>query len=707
MLTGLLSRRRTLALLGIFALVFTLLSSRMGFLQIASGDLLSGKAFSYRMRPVPIQADRGEILDRYGQPLLTNKVCESVYAEPILIKNKPAAATALAPILLMKPEELEKRMSRPSFFEWLKRKVDPAVVTKVKALNIPGIGFASEKCRYYPEGTLAVHALGIANLDHQGIEGLELTYNKYLAGKPGAIQCEYTARGVPMPSGDCHVKSGTPGLTLQTTLDIGLQRLLEQEVERANLQTGAKRATIMVMEVATGEILGLAQWPHYDPTLGGNSDPALRRIFTVADTLPPGSIFKPTTAAAALQSGVVNTKTQINDTGCFQVGTWKICNWDHKGLGTVGLDMVMAKSSNVGFATLGMRLGVQNFYKYHKLFGFEGPTGIDLPGEAVGQWIPPKSATEVDLAVQAYGQTLTVTPIQMLTAIAAIANDGKRMWPHLGKALLDRDGNVVQRIEPRVAQEVVTPEVARQIQEWMIGVTEFGTGKNARVAGYKVGGKTGTATKVIGGRLSNEHIASFVGFAPYPNPKVAVLISLDEPVGRYYGGEIAAPIFGDLMGPVLEYLDAPKSAEPPPAPRPGDPPPPILPQSAVVPNLVNLPVNLARQVAEGAGFTVNFNGEGGFVTAQFPRAGAQAYKGGALRAETTLPTPSTELIRVPDVRGKELRDAAAILAARGLFLQVAEGTTTGQVLRQQPEAGAQVPKGSPLTLKFGAPPKPS
>lgn len=703
MLTGLLSRRRTLALLGIFGTVFVSLTGRMSYLQIASGDLLSGKAFSYRMRPVPIQADRGEILDRNGQPLLTNKVCESVYAEPILIKNKPATAQALAPILAMKADELEKRMSRPSFFEWLKRKVDPSVAAKVKALKIPGIGLASEKCRYYPEGTLAVHALGISNLDHQGIEGLELTYNKYLAGKPGAIQCEYTARGVPMEGGDCHIKEGTPGLTLQTTLDIGLQRLLEKEVERAHLETGSRRATIMVMQVNTGEILGLAQWPTYDPALGGNSDPALRRIFTVADTLPPGSIFKPTTAAAALESGVATKNTVINDTGCFQVGSWNICNWDHRALGPVGLDMVMAKSSNVGFATLGRMLGTENFYKFHNAFGFEAPTKIDLPGEAVGQWIPKKSATEIDLAVQAYGQTLTVTPIQMLTAIGAIANDGKLMWPHLGKALLDQDGNVVQRIDPKVVRQVVSPQVARQVQQWMIGVTEIGTGKKAQVAGYQVGGKTGTATKVIGGKLSNEHIASFVGFAPYPAPNVVVLISLDEPQGRYYGGEIAAPIFGDLMGSVLDYLNAPKSTVTPSAPKPGENPPKVAPQAATVPNLVNLPPTMAKQVAEEAGFTVNLTGSGPFVTSQFPLPGAQAYKGGAIQAGTAAPTQGSEQVRVPDLRNQSFAGAASLLASKGLFLEVDGSSTSGQVSEQTPAAGALVPKGTIIKLKLGRP----
>jgi stage V sporulation protein D (sporulation-specific penicillin-binding protein) len=700
MLTGRLGRRRTIALLGIFALVFLSLIGRMVFLQIVSGDYLNWKAFTYRMRPVPIQADRGEILDRNGQPLLTNKVCESVYAEPILIKSKPAAAQALAPILEMKPEELETRMNRPSFFEWLKRKVAPEVVAKVKALGIPGIGLASEKCRYYPEGSLAVHVLGIANLDHLGIEGLELTYDKYLAGKPGAIQCEYTARGMPMKGGNCVVNAGAPGLTLQTTIDIGLQRMLEKEVERAHIETSAKRATIMVMEVKTGEILGLAQWPHYDPALGGNSDPASRRIFTVADTLPPGSIFKPTTAAAALQSGVANKNTQINDTGCLMVGSWKICNWDHKGLGTIGLDVVMAKSSNVGFATLGKMLGKENFYTFHDLFGFTRPTGIDLPGEAVGQWIPKKSASEVDLAVQAYGQTLTVSPIQMLTAIGAIANDGKRMWPHLGKALLDKDGRLVKQIQPRVAAEVVSPQVAKQIQEWMVGVTEFGTGRNARVPGYKVAGKTGTATKVIGGKLSNEHIASFVGFAPYPDPRVVVLISLDEPQGKYYGGEVAAPIFGELMGSVLSYLDAPRSSAPPPPPEPGQPAPQPAPVPATVPNLVNLPIEQAKQVAEAAGFTVILTGAGGYVTSQFPLPGAQAYREGTIRADLTPPVLKTEQVRVPDLRGKSLIEAASLLAQRGLFMTAAG---TGIVAAQTPAAGTLVKQGTVLDLRLETP----
>lgn len=699
--SGIYGRRRTVALLVLFFIIFLGLIGRMGYLQVAQGDYLSDKAFRYRMRPTPIQPDRGEILDRSGQPLVRNLVCESIYAQPIVIKDKAAAARVLAPILDMTPQELEKRMSRNSYFEWLKRKVKPEVAEQVKQLKIPGIDRAPEKCRYYPEGDLAVHVLGISNLDHHGIEGLELWYDKYLSGKPGAVQCEYTARGLPMADGECKVMEGESGLTLQTSIDIGLQRLLERSVERAHLETNAKRVVIAVMAVKTGEMLGLSQWPEYNPLLGGNSDPALRRIFAVADTLPPGSIFKPITASAALETGVIKKDTVINDPGCITLHGWPICNWNHKGLGSVTIREVMAASSNVGFATLGMWLGADRFYQFHDRFNLNRPTGIDLPGEAVGQWVPKKSATELDLAIQGFGQTLTVSPIQMLTAIGAIANDGKLMRPHFGKAFLDKDGNVVKRIEPEVVRQVISPETARYVQELMVGVVKNGTGKNAQVAGYQVGGKTGTATKVIDGKVARGvYIASFVGFAPFPNPEVAVLISVDEPQGAYYGGQIAAPIFGEVMGEILAYIDAPKSKEPPPKPaNPWDPVPPGPREQVVTPSVINLPLNLAQRVAEEAGLSIAFEGGGSMITQQFPLAGTTAYKGSKLIARTDPPPPSEEQVRVPNLVGKSLREAAEALAARGLLL---EASGDGLVTTQDPPANSLKQKGSKVVVQLAA-----
>jgi stage V sporulation protein D (sporulation-specific penicillin-binding protein) len=702
MVTGVGSRRRIIALLGIFGMVFLSLVGRMGWLQVKQGDWLADQGFRYRMRRTPIQADRGEILDRNGLPLLRNVVCESVYAQPILLKNKPAAAQAIAPILGMKPEVVEARMNKPTYFEWISRKIKPEVADQIRALKIVGIGFAPEKCREYPEGELAVHALGIANLDHQGIEGLELTYNKYLRGKDGAIQCEYTARGLPMDGGECRVMPGQPGLTLQTTLDSGMQRLAEKNVERAALETRAARATIMVMQVKTGEILALSQWPRYDPALGGNSDQSLRRIFTVADTWPPGSIFKPVTASAALDSGMINANTVINDTGCMTVNGWSICNWDHKALGPVTIREVTAKSSNVGFGTLGMMLGRDRFYDYFTRFGLNKPTGIDLPGEAVGSWIPKSKASDIDLATQGFGQTLAITPIQMLTAIGAIANDGKLMWPHLGKALLDENGHVVQTIDPKVVRQAISPQTARLVQELMVGVVDTGTGKNARVPGYQVGGKTGTATKVIDGKIAKgKYVASFVGFAPYPNPEVAVLIAVDEPQGAYYGGQVAAPIFGEVMGEVLSYLKVPPSNVVPPKPaNPWEAAAPTAPVKATVPSIVNLPLADAQKAAKAAGFELLVDGGGGFVTEQFPGAGATAYKGGQMAATTELPGIGPDKIHVPDLRGKNLQEAAQILAQRGLLMEAAG---TGVVTEQSLKADAQALRGTVIRVTLQPP----
>ena len=689
--------------MGIFALVFTALIGRMGYLQIVQGDWLAEKGFRNRMRLTPIQPERGDILASSGQPLLKNVVCESVFAQPIVLKDKPAAAAALAPILKLDAAELEKRMNKNSYFEWLKRKVPPAVADQVKALGIDGIKLAPEKCRAYPEDELAVHVLGISNLDHHGIEGLELVYDKHLNGDPGAIQCEYTARGLPIPGGDCRVMEGRQGLSLLTTIDIGMQRLADKVTERAHLETRAQKTTVIVMEVKTGGILAQSQWPRYDPKLGGNSDPGLRRIYTVTDAWSPGSIFKPVTASAALDSGVIDQNSRIHDTGCTQIGGWSVCNWDHKGLGSVGIDVVMAKSSNVGFAQLGMMLGTNRFYDYLERFGLTRQTGVDLPGEAVGQWIPKRSATELDLAIQGFGQTLTVTPIQMLTAISAIANDGKLMKPHLGRALIDDQGQIVKEFEPVVVRQVIKPEVARYVQELMVGVVDTGTGRNARVPGYQVGGKTGTATKVKDGKVAKgSYIASFVGFAPYPNPEVAILISVDEPVGAYYGGQIAAPIFGEVMAEVLAYLDTPPSKVEPPPPQPGFPPAPRPPQEAKVPSVVNLPIDMALKTAKEAGFRLVVEGDGPFVTAQFPLAGTTAYKSGEIKARSFLPPLGADYVHVPALTGKSLADAAQQLAVKGLFLQ-AEGR--GQAVSQQPVAGALVPRGTPIAVKFAPPPK--
>lgn len=689
---GISSRRRVIACLAIFALAFAGLIFRLAWLQVVRADWLKKQAWQYHSRPIPIQADRGEILDRNGYPLVKNVTCESVFANPVLVKDKEATARLLAPVLGLTYETVVQRLHQRSYFVWLSRKVQPEMADEVRGLKVRGIGFSPEACRFYPEGTLAAHALGISNIDHEGIEGLELTYNQHLRGANGAIQIEFDARGQAIEHGIKRVKPAASGLNLVTTLDRGLQHQCELGLEQTIRETGAARATIIVMDVPTGEILCLAQHPSFDPHLGGNSDPQSRRLWSLADAINPGSTFKPVTAAAALQEGVINAGTLINDSGCITVQGWTICNWDHKALGSVTIREVMAKSSNVGFATLGMWLGADRFYRYLDAFNITRVTGIDLPGEALGLWIPKKQAVQLDLAIQAFGQTLTVTPIGLLSAINAIANDGIWVWPHLGKRLVDQNGEVVREIGPRAVRQVVSPENARMLQDFMALVVESGTGRAAQVPGYRVAGKTGTAQKLKGATVVG-HTASFVGFAPVPNPQLSVLVMIDEPKGVIYGGQVAAPVFGDLMKNVMMYMQIPTQDLPAKVSDwPGGPVREIPPGKPVtVPNFVNLPVHAARQAALQLGLDPFVDGEGAVVTEQTPPPGAQLKERERVFLGTQAPQQRTGKVRVPSLLRKDLRTAAETLAKVGLQLRF-EGS--GIVVRQAPAPGTAVAPGT-------------
>jgi stage V sporulation protein D (sporulation-specific penicillin-binding protein) len=695
-LSGISSRRRVIACLALVALGFLVLIGRLGWLQIVRADWLRESAWRYHSRPIPIQADRGEILDRHGYPLVQNVTCESVFANPILVKDKEGAARALAPLLGLSFETTVQRLHQRSYFVWLRRKVKPETAAAVRTLRIRGVGFSPEACRFYPEGGLAAHALGISNIDHEGIEGLELTYNKYLRGTGGAIQVEFDARGQIIEHGIKKVKPAVPGLSLVTTIDRGLQHQCERGLEQTIYETKAARGTIIVMDVSTGEILCLAQYPTFDPHLGGNSDPKARRLWSLADAINPGSTFKPVTAAAALQEGVIDKETTINDTGCFNVQGRTICNWDHRALGAVTIREVMAKSSNVGFATLGMWLGADRFYRYLDAFGITRVTGIDLPGEALGLWIPKKQAVQLDLAIQAFGQTLTVTPIGLLTAINAIANDGTLVRPHLGKQLVDRDGNTVQEVAPRQVNRVLSKENARLLQDLMALVVENGTGRAAAVPGYRVAGKTGTAQKLQGATVVG-HTASFVGFAPVPSPRLSVLVMIDEPQGVIYGGQVAAPVFGDLMKDVLMYMAVPpqhlpiRKSEWPGGPVTEIPPP----KPVTVPNFVNLPAHAARQLALQSGLDPLLEGEGPLVTGQLPPPGTLLKERDRVLLRTTSPGPGSGTVRVPSLIGLDARQAAERLARVGLPIRL-DGS--GLVARQDPPAGTSVRSGTPVAV---------
>lgn len=713
---GIHARKRMMTLLLLFCVAMVALLGRLGYWQFYKGEELADMGRQIRAFEAPVRAPRGAILDRHGRPLAESQTAWSVSANPKEVKDPAGVAARLAPILKLPAADIQKLLEKRASYVYIKRKASDQQYQQIKAIRdqkgpgglsvLHGINLEPEAKRYYPEGTLAAHVLGIAGLDNQGLEGLEAYYDEQLSGKNGSIEVERDARGYEIVGGERRVVPPQPGLTAVLCIDKALQLILEQAADRAIAVTESKRAALIVMDVPTGCILAMTSRPSFDPNSFGNTDPRDRRMWLVADAVSPGSIFKPITASGAMEEGLVTLQTPFHDPGCMQFakGTPSVCNWNSAGFGSGTITDVMKTSSNVGFGQIGLMLGAERFYKYLDLFNLTRKTGIDIPGEAMGLQLPLKIAKEHprDLATQAFGQTLTTTPIQMLAAINAIANDGKWVQPHLLMEFRDPSGQRVQRFEPRV-RPIISPDTAREVQLLMEKVVSEGTGKGAQVAGYGVAGKTGTAEKFVEGKkLDGVYIASFAGFAPVPNPRVSVLVMLDEPGGGLrYGGQIAAPVFSQMVGDILRYLQIPPRT-------PAGPAKAGRPEQVQVPNFVNLTPDLARAVAKEAGLKLALNGAGGpLVTAQVPPSGAALAPGGTVTLRVDPEPPQGQIagtIRVPDLTGMTLRQAADLLSGMGLYLHRPEGN--GAVVRQEPVPGAAVPQNSRIQLWLQNPARP-
>jgi stage V sporulation protein D (sporulation-specific penicillin-binding protein) len=576
---------------------------------------------------------------------------------------------------------------------WIKRHLTDREVAQLKSqlAALPGVHLLTETARDYPEGELAAGVLGFTGIDNQGLAGVELTYNRVLIGKPGAIEEEYDARGQLVPLAEQRVVQPTPGHTLELTIDENIQWMAERAAVRAQLSTQAKWVTIVVMHPKTGGILALAQRPTFAPNDFRRYPPQTYRVIAVSDAIPPGSIFKPITLAAALQAGVTSPGATFWCPGYKTILGRRVNCWRPEGHGSETLADVVQNSCNVGFMELGLALGTERFYHWVQRFGLTRRTGIDLPGEALGLIPRSTRVTALDLAIMAFGQTLTATPMALLTAVSALANGGQWVAPHVGKAVLDERGQVIHTLNPRPARPVVQSGVAAMVQAMMTRVVSQGTGKLAQVPGYRVAGKTGTAQKVVQGRVEKGvYIASFVGFAPVPNPEVAILVSIDEPVGAFYGGQVAAPVFGRLMRDVLRYLNVPPT-EPIRPPRAGVP--------AFVPDLVDLSPEQAIEDAAAMGFPVQFEGQGEVVVQQSVEYGG--YRPVGTRLTLTLgPAPRIylEWVAVPQFCGLTVSQAERLAFDLGINVRVMSPTSGRRVLRQSVPPGTEVKAGSVIGL---------
>ncbi len=554
-------RKRLLVVCLFFFLLLIAIFSRAYHLQVVSGKELKGLAKKQHTSAIMINSERGVIYDRNGEKLAVSVMAKSLFADPAKVSRPEEAAKRLAPVLQADPGALLKKLTRGGNFSWLARRLTPEQTAAIEKLSLDGIYFIEEPRRFYPNGETAAHLLGFVGNDSSGLEGLELKYDGYLKGSPEQLVWARDAKGKRLyprtekPSG---VRDRPLDLIL--TLDRQIQYLVESHLREAVRAKDAKGGIAIVMNPKTGEILALVSEPGFDPNGYLSAARDTIRNKAIVDSFDPGSIFKPILAAAALEEGTIRENDKIYcERGQYVVGDRVIHEARKKSYQQLSFTEVMKYSSNIGFVKIAERLGKEKYYHYITRFGFGAKTGIDLPGEAPGILRPPKQWTRVDTAAISFGQGISVTALQMITAFSAIANDGVVVKPYLVKAIADKDGGLVKEFVPAPAGRVISPETARRLSRILSQVVtaEDGTGKNARIEHISIAGKTGTSQKYDFGRrqYSTERVkTSFIGFFPVDDPKIAIIVILDEPKRDKWGGLAAAPVFRSIGERILTCL---------------------------------------------------------------------------------------------------------------------------------------------------------
>ncbi|HKL27209.1 MAG TPA: penicillin-binding protein [Desulfuromonadales bacterium] len=545
---------------GLFLLGFLLVGFRAFDLQVLHGGEWLERAEKQHQKIVSLTPQRGTIYDRNGEELAVSIDVDSIFAEPRKIEDRGDASRQLAKALDLPAETVAARLKGNRNFTWLKRQVSPQQSEAAQGLGIDGVHRIKEPRRFYPNSGVAAHLLGFTGLDPKGLEGLELFYDQALLGSGGFLVTERDALGRGLGAGVPEIQGASRGHDLYLTLDKNLQYIVERELAAGIEAADARAGTVVVLEPATGKILAMASRPTYNPNAFARHEPAQWRNRAICDTFEPGSTFKIFLMAAALNEAVIKTSQRIDcENGRFHVGGKTI--HDHKPYQKLTPLEIIKYSSNIGSAKIGKLLERESYYNYIRKFGFGSPTGIDLPGEQGGLVHDPNRWFEVDLAAISFGQGLTVTPLQMAAATAAIANDGYLMEPYVVEKIVDQQGQVRQTRQPRVVRKVVARDVAQVVTSMMESTTaDGGTAVKAQVPGFRVAGKTGTAQKVdpvTGGYSADKRLASFVGFVPVEAPRLVILVTIDEPQKHVYGGLVAAPVFSRIAGQALQYLRIP------------------------------------------------------------------------------------------------------------------------------------------------------
>ena len=698
-------RKRVLTLLVILIFLFGILACRIAYLTTARSAELTSRGVRQWTREGTVYARRGNILDTNGQTLVMSATAYIVSVEPGKVRDAEAFARIVSPILGLSEEKVaEKAANRGKSSVTLKRQVSRETADRLRQLKqskdaetaeaASALLFDEDVRRVYLRGAFLTQTLGLVNVDGVGQSGLEQQYETLLRGEAGRSMRSVDGKARPIyDSGNLYIEP-QDGSTVRLTIDATIQEIVEKAMRECYEVNKAQAVHAIAMDVYTGAVLAMCSKPDYDP----NDPPrdqldalqSLMRIRLISDSYEPGSTFKILTAAAALDSGMTAPEDGFYCSGKIKVDGDTIKCWGnpHK---AETMAQALQNSCNPVFVELALRMGTERFYQYLHAFGLGAKTCIDLQGEESGILIPVNSVKNVDLARIGFGQSVAVTPVQLLTAACSVINGGRLMRPYLLKEAVSPDGTVLYRTSPKVVSTPISEETSLTMRKLLEDVVAIGGAKNARIPGYRIGGKTGTAQVYKEGRIvRNVHIGSFLGFAPADDPRIALLVIVDEadtPVD--YGGTTAAPFARQILADVLPYLgyqpDGDDGSEP-----------------VQVADVIGLPLWEARKTLSALGLKVLDDGGSGSVTAQMPSAGAKLRTGGQMMLytyEEALPETET-LVCVPDVSGKSIASAASLLRQRGLEMEI-DGS--GFAVSQEPAAGSFLAPDSVVLVHFELP----
>ena len=723
---------RTFVLMLIMGIgMFIVLFFKLYSLQITRHEELQSKAVSQQTRSSVVNADRGTIYDASGNILAISSTAETIFLSPKEINDalndeknpvtwtKETLADALADILDVSEEGILKKMARTnSMYEVLKYRVEEDVANEVRQYindhKVKGVFLTTDAKLYYPDSGLASHVIGFVGTEYAGLYGLEAEYDKELQGKSGLVVTAKDNKQNDMLFEYSQYFDPEDGDQLQVTLEATVQYYLQKGMEdMCDAFSPANGATGIVMDVRNGGILAMASYPNYDlndfstvtdQTLleriergeidTGDAQLIQWRNKALNDTYEPGSTFKILTLSAALEEGLIDKNTTVTCSGAVTISGPTIHCSSKAGHGLQNLEQTVGNSCNPAFISYGLKLGTEKFYEYMRSFGIMSPTGIDLGGEATGVFAADANFTQLDLACYAFGQNFTVTPLALITAQAACVNGGYLYTPHFAQQITDSDGNVIWQHDDTPVRQVISEETSATVRECLEYVVAKGTGKNGQVAGYRIGGKTGTADKGQTGDV----VVSFLCFAPADDPQIMMLITMDTPsrsTGTYVsGGNMVAPYASHIMEEILPYLgiEPSYSAEE------------LMGVDTTVPNVIGMSVQEAEDRMKERGFTCKVEGDGETITDQTPVGGAIIPGKSTVVLYAGVDKPD-KMCTVPSLVGRTASEANTAATNAGLLLRFT-GTTSSEsntvlVFSQDLEAGTEVPAGTVITVRLG------